>query len=60
MSDEQRDDDETQAAEGVEAQTVENVNGEILDTPTVNAFVVGVTISEGYTDPQTVDEPAEG
>lgn len=53
MSDQPETGDEPQAAEGVEAQTVENVNGEVIDEALPNAWVVGVQ----YVNPGDPDGP---
>ena len=35
-----------------------NVNGEVIDSPTVNSYVVGVSIVEGETAPTAATAPA--
>lgn len=49
---------ETDPEAGPEATSSEdgNVNGGVVDSPTPNSHVVGVTILEGSGDPQAADD----
>ena len=53
MTDKKSAKDDAETKEGSKPQAVENENGEVIDSPTVNAHVVGVLISSGGGDPQS-------